>query len=110
MGANHAKAAGIRTPLRSLQNLISLSIEAARVFLPGGELLKGLLGVLASSGHRGGKVGDGRAGHKGLDGRADGGGADAASDTEEGGHCGREELVSWGKSGDGSSKGRFRGL
>lgn len=61
--------------------------------LPGGELLKGLFSVLASSGHRSGEVGDGRAGHQGLDGRSDRSSADAASDTDEGGHVGREEVV-----------------
>lgn len=57
---------------------------------PGSELLEGLLGVFASSGHRGaeaGLEGDGRAGHQGLDsGTSSGAGEGAASgNTEEGG-------------------------
>jgi hypothetical protein len=73
----------IALELENVLNTIKLLLE------PGGELLKGLFSVLASSGHRSGEVGNGRAGHKGLHGRSDGSSADAASDTDEGGHFGR---------------------
>lgn len=69
------------------------AIEVQGMVLPGGELLKGLFSVLASSRHRSGEVGNGRAGHQGLDSRSDRSSADAASDTDEGGHVGREEVV-----------------
>lgn len=74
--------------------MIVKPLGARGVVSPSGELLKGLLAVVASSGHRGaevGREGDGRAGHEGLGGGPDGGGADATGgDAEEGGrHDGR---------------------
>lgn len=87
-----ARAALLRlgkAPLRETQKVIVKPLGARGVVSPSGELLKGLLAVVASSGRRGaevGREGDGRAGHQGLGGGPDGGGADATGgDTEEGG-------------------------
>lgn len=49
--------------------------------------------MLASSGNRGGEVGNGRAGNQGLDSRSNGGSANATGDTNEGGHVGEERRL-----------------
>lgn len=84
------------TPFHSTENRCSKQTAGnwvLGVVLPGRELLKGLLGVLASSGNRGGEVGNGRAGNQGLDGRSNGSSANATGDTNEGGHVGEERRL-----------------
>lgn len=49
--------------------------------------------MLASSGNRGGEVGNGRAGNQGLDGRSNGSSANATGDTNEGRHVGEERRL-----------------